>query len=99
MILPTALGVLTVDLPGGGHQWATGVRRHGPPGRLRLEWNEDQHPHSCSVVGPPRIVDGELHVDTDPHGPLVVRAIGPEDTWLVWPAGITAWEAIQAGMV
>jgi hypothetical protein len=55
--------------------------------------------NSCAVVGPPRIVGDKLHMDTEPHGPVVVRAIGPHDTWRVWPAGVTAGEAIQAGMV
>jgi hypothetical protein len=101
VILPDALGVLTVDLHDGHtHSWATGVRLFGRPGQLRLEWCEDQHPHSCEVVGEPRIVDDQLHLVTDPHGPVVVRAIGPGDTWSVHgPAGsMTAWEAVQRGL-
>lgn len=39
-----------------------------------------------------------LLVDTEEHGRLVLRAIGPEDTWEVWPAGCTAWEAHQRGL-
>jgi hypothetical protein len=90
-------GVLTVDLHG-HHSWATGVRLFGPPGELRLECFGDQHPHSCAVVGRPRIVDDRLHLDTDPHGPVVVRAIGPEDDWPVFPVGVSTWEAVQQGL-
>ncbi len=99
MILPSALGVLIVDLPGGRHQWATGVRLHDRPGRLMFEWHEDQHPHACEVVGEPQVVGAALHLETDPHGTVVVRRVGPEDTWMVWPAGVTAWEAAQAGLI
>jgi hypothetical protein len=95
--LPNALGVLVVDLAGGVHQWATAVRLHGPAGDLRLEWHEDEHPHSCGVIGDPQVVWEELHLDTERHGAVVVRRVGPEDTWRVWPAGVTAWEAIQDG--
>jgi hypothetical protein len=55
VILPTALGVLTVELHGAQtHQWATGVRLSGLDGQLSLEWFEDEHPHTCAVVGTPR---------------------------------------------
>ncbi len=99
MILPTALGVVTVDLYGGQtHQWATGVRLFGREGELRLEWFEDEHPHSCAVVGAPRVIGDELHLEADPHGPMVVRAIGPGDTWRVFPSGLTAWKAVRRGL-
>lgn len=99
-MLPDALGVLAVDLDGGAvHNMSTGVRLYGPPGQLRLEWHEDQHPHSCAVVGDPRVVGDQMHLDTDAHGPVVVRAIGPGDTWLVFPASCTAWEAVQQGLL
>jgi hypothetical protein len=99
MILPSALGVLTIDLHDGQtHQWATGVRLFHHGDQLRLEWFEDQHPHGCAVIGMPRIVGDQLRLDTDPHGPVVVRAIGPSDTWLVFPANCTAWEAHQQGL-
>ena len=94
MILPSALGIITVDLHGGRtHSWATGVRLFPDGDQLRLEWFEDQHPHSCAVVRTPRIVGDRLHLHTDPHGPVVVRALTPADTWPVFPANVTAWEA------
>jgi hypothetical protein len=39
-------------------------------------------------------VDGDhLLIDTAQHGQVVVRAFDATDTWLVFPANSSAWEA------
>lgn len=97
MMLPEAVGPVALDLYGDSHEWAVGVRIYGPPSQLRLEWFGGHH-HVVQLTGPP-VVDGDrLVVTTAEHGQLVLRPIGPGDTWLVFPANCSAWEAYRQGL-
>ena len=49
------------------------------------------------ISGPPTMVGDTLQVPTADHGVLVLRPIGPEDTWPVFPGNLTAWEAVRQG--
>lgn len=97
LMLPEALGPVAVDLPGGGHEWAVGVRIYGSPGQLRLEWFGGHH-HVCQLTGPPVVHGDRLLASTAEHDQLVLRSFDPSDTWPVFPAGCTAWEAYGQGL-
>ena len=90
-------GPLALDLPDDtGHEWVTTVRIDTDDDAPTLDWHGGHH-HRNRITGPIR-VDGEaLYVPTD-LGPLVLRPISPADTWRVYPANVTAWEAHQQGL-
>lgn len=96
-MIPDALGPVALDLPGGAHEWATGVRLLDHDGQLRLVWHGG-HEHVCQLTSLP-VVDGQrLLLHTHDHGVVVLRAFDPGDTWLVFPAGCSAWEAYSQGL-
>jgi len=100
VILPEAVGPVALDLPGGGHEWAVGVRVYDRGGQLRLEWFGGHH-HVCQLTGPPTVDGDRLLLDTREHGQLVIRPVESTDTWMVFdgPTGaMTAWEAYQRGL-
>lgn len=88
-------GPVAVDLSD-VHEWATEVTVYrGDTGPL-LSWQGGHH-HVNRINGALRMVGDSLHVPTVDHGLVVVRPIGPQDTWPVFPANLTAWEAAQQG--
>lgn len=99
MMLPEAVGPVAIDLHDRGdvHEWAVGVRLFDQGGQLRLEWHGGHH-HVCQLTGPPVVDGARLLVPTVEHGQLVLRAFDPSDTWRVFPANCTAWEAHQRGL-
>ncbi len=88
-------GPVAVDVAG-GHEWATEVTVYpSDTGRL-LSWQGGPH-HVNRIDGPLEMVGDALRAPTVEHGLVVVRPIGPQDTWPVFPANLTAWEAAQQG--
>lgn len=59
-----------------------------------LSWHGGHH-HVHPIDGPLTLVGDALHVPIAERGLLVLRPIGPEDTWPVVPRNLTAWEAVQ----
>jgi hypothetical protein len=97
MMLPDAVGPVALDLYADSHEWATGVRLHERGGQLWLVWHGG-HEHVCRVTSPP-VVDGDhLLIDTAEHRHVMLRAFGPSDTWLVFPANCSAWESYRLGL-
>jgi hypothetical protein len=81
----------------GGHEWATNVTVAVDDAGGLLSWYGG-HEHVNRINGPLAMVGDALHVPTDDHGIVIIRPIGPEDTWTVFPANVTAWEAVQRGL-
>ena len=62
-----------------------------------MVWHGD-HERVCRVISPPLVDGAALLIDTAEHRRLVLRAFGPNDTWLVFPANCSAWEAYRLGV-
>jgi hypothetical protein len=99
VMLPTVIpGPLALDLPGGDHEWATWIRFEEGDGETWLDWHGGHH-HRNRLTGPPLCVASALHVPTQELGTVVLRPIGPADTWKVFPANLSAWEAYRRGLL
>ena len=97
VMLPEAVGPVALDLYGESHEWAVGVRIYDRGGQLRLEWFGGHH-HVSQLTGRPGVDGDRLLVPTAEHGQLVLRAFDAGDTWPVFPANCTAWEAYRQGL-
>gem|GEM_PF-4907763 len=62
-----------------------------------MGWHGGHH-YVNRIDGAFAMVGDALHVPTEGHGLVVVRTIGPDDTWPVSPGNLTAWEAAQQGL-
>jgi hypothetical protein len=76
------------------HEWVTSVSIEPSPHGPLLSWHGGHH-HVNRINGPLDMVGDALRVPTQDHGTIVLRPIGPGDTWPVFPGNLTAWEAIQ----
>ena len=76
------------------HEWVTSVHIERAHDGQFLSWHGGHH-HMNRISGPVELVGDALHIPTAEHGVVVLRPIGPEDTWPVFPGNLTAWEAVQ----
>jgi hypothetical protein len=89
-------GPVAVDVRG-SHEWATNVTIERTDTVQFLSWHGGHH-HVNRINGRLTLVGDALQVPTPDHRLVVVRPIGPQDTWKVFPANVTAWEAVQQGI-
>ena len=86
-------GPLALDIRG-SHEWVTSVSIERAAHGVMLSWHGGHH-HVNPISGPLDMDGDALHVPTEDHGVVVLRPIGPPDTWPVFPGNLTAWEASQ----
>jgi hypothetical protein len=98
VVIPTLLsGPLALEVPG-GIEWAVWLRFYADGGESFVEWHGGHH-HCNRLTGPLENDGPRLLIPTDSLGTLVLRELGPSDTWGVSDGqrGGPAWEVFQRG--